>query len=900
MDIGDEQQHSETDSDSLSDVGGFLSSSCMETNEKNYPFNADSGLSFTGDSLTLKMDPESETESECILNHNPSDDTSSSTHKTPDCGSESENHLLRTGSLFLYDVSSPVPQPGINNSSHQILTPNIMLFASEIGADTGHFFESNNDTCSGIKSESSQPFEIITSRSSNPVIIGNPSAAAFVKNVLKNTSAPPVLQPTYTTPTVQTLSLPPGYVILGTTPLFQTHVAQASSNRVPLQAPTLLQWPLSVSAVTSSQQSADIVNIALTAVQSDIANSSLSVSNKSDTLSTKTSSTPEVTKTIPQLTTVPDSSFQSRASSAVMYRERDSAAVDSSLTNLDLAASAPAQKALIPAQTSCHPVVISCNHPYTDNNRAMRQVIDYFLQQQNKIKLDISEDHILAENYVRGDHFAPSCGKTETTSKNAETETTVFSSVNEINIAPPVQSLGSKSGSIVLVFGKEPLHTSTGLQTSTSVLSTCSTEAMVLSSSSLGQQPHIPFENSQFEADTNSSILCTSIARSNMKDEVDSAFPPSTCINTSRTRSTAVQTLFSMSMCSCYSTEARLFDNSSSDNGKQHETENSSIGSNSNFAVEVQSVCVSSPVQIRSDDMGNQSPAANIHKLAPQTVTEKPATDISQPIFIYVVLGDGAIKQININPSPLDTTPATSITLPASSVTLQPQSHLTPDAQTTMTSKESIKKSVDGASLTCSDTDEERLKQPPARRKKKRSSYPSIESCSDSSSTKQIKCDLCSAVFTRHGNYKRHRKIHTLNLKEDQRFICPHCKRPFLQRCDMKRHMAIHTNEYPFHCSTCSKGYIRKSDLVVHERFHSKERAFKCDLCNRSFYQTGDLRRHKRSVHAEEPQLLWPCGHCNRKYTREVNLIQHVKSVHDDMLIDIADQADAAVMISQF
>lgn len=33
------------------------------------------------------------------------------------------------------------------------------------------------------------------------------------------------------------------------------------------------------------------------------------------------------------------------------------------------------------------------------------------------------------------------------------------------------------------------------------------------------------------------------------------------------------------------------------------------------------------------------------------------------------------------------------------------------------------------------------------------------------SKSKQFRCDLCTAVFTRLGNYTRHRKIHTLNLK---------------------------------------------------------------------------------------------------------------------------------------
>ena len=30
---------------------------------------------------------------------------------------------------------------------------------------------------------------------------------------------------------------------------------------------------------------------------------------------------------------------------------------------------------------------------------------------------------------------------------------------------------------------------------------------------------------------------------------------------------------------------------------------------------------------------------------------------------------------------------------------------------------------------------------------------------------KQYKCDLCTAVFTRPGNFTRHRKIHNLSLK---------------------------------------------------------------------------------------------------------------------------------------
>lgn len=153
------------------------------------------------------------------------------------------------------------------------------------------------------------------------------------------------------------------------------------------------------------------------------------------------------------------------------------------------------------------------------------------------------------------------------------------------------------------------------------------------------------------------------------------------------------------------------------------------------------------------------------------------------------------------------------------------------------------------------------------------------------------KCDLCSASFSRVGNYTRHRMIHTVNTQDNYRYKCSECGRLFLQRCDMKRHMLIHTKQEPHRCTVCDKGYIRKSDLVVHMRFHSKERAYKCNHCEKQFFQSGDLNRHVRNVHLLAPLLK--CGHCNRQFVKESTLIRHMQTTHKDIIIkSLRDKLD--------
>ncbi|KAK6185915.1 hypothetical protein SNE40_008050 [Patella caerulea] len=166
--------------------------------------------------------------------------------------------------------------------------------------------------------------------------------------------------------------------------------------------------------------------------------------------------------------------------------------------------------------------------------------------------------------------------------------------------------------------------------------------------------------------------------------------------------------------------------------------------------------------------------------------------------------------------------------------------------------------------------------------KKKRTRYNNSEKKPKKSIN--LKCDLCSATFSKTGNYHRHRKIHTIATEgEDCRFACSQCDRKFLQKCDLKRHMLIHMKKEPFRCEVCDKGYIRQSDLKVHIRFHTRERTHACDTCDKKFFQSGDLNRHKRRVHDESAGLV--CGHCKRSYAKETTLIRHMQDNHRNLIL---------------
>ncbi|XP_067131985.1 uncharacterized protein [Centruroides vittatus] len=146
-----------------------------------------------------------------------------------------------------------------------------------------------------------------------------------------------------------------------------------------------------------------------------------------------------------------------------------------------------------------------------------------------------------------------------------------------------------------------------------------------------------------------------------------------------------------------------------------------------------------------------------------------------------------------------------------------------------------------------------------------------------------FKCELCSATFNRLGNYTRHKKIHTVPTKDDQRFNCEVCGKNFIQRCDLTRHMHIHSGTEPHRCSLCGKGYLRHSDLITHQRFHNKEKPFSCPYCTKGFCQKGDLNRHLRSIHFLIKPLT--CGHCQKKFAKEATLIRHMQVSHQDIIL---------------
>ncbi|XP_013786621.2 zinc finger protein 252-like isoform X2 [Limulus polyphemus] len=180
---------------------------------------------------------------------------------------------------------------------------------------------------------------------------------------------------------------------------------------------------------------------------------------------------------------------------------------------------------------------------------------------------------------------------------------------------------------------------------------------------------------------------------------------------------------------------------------------------------------------------------------------------------------------------------------------------------------------------------------------------PSLKSTSINDDTsvgseRPFQCELCSASFSRMGNYTRHKKIHAVPTKKDHRFHCSVCEKSFIQKCDLTRHMHIHSGTEPHRCSQCGKGYIRHSDLVTHQRFHNKEKPFICSHCHKGFSQRGDLNRHLRSIHLQTKPLT--CGHCNRKFVKEATLIRHMQITHRCLILEsikdrTAEEDNAAI-----
>ena len=85
--------------------------------------------------------------------------------------------------------------------------------------------------------------------------------------------------------------------------------------------------------------------------------------------------------------------------------------------------------------------------------------------------------------------------------------------------------------------------------------------------------------------------------------------------------------------------------------------------------------------------------------------------------------------------------------------------------------------------------------------------------------TKDFKCDLCSAAFKRKAELQIHRRRHT----KPYSVYCEVCGQGCFSGRELVEHRRIHTGEKPFACSICDYRCAHKPNLKIHMKVHNKQ-----------------------------------------------------------------------------
>ena len=87
--------------------------------------------------------------------------------------------------------------------------------------------------------------------------------------------------------------------------------------------------------------------------------------------------------------------------------------------------------------------------------------------------------------------------------------------------------------------------------------------------------------------------------------------------------------------------------------------------------------------------------------------------------------------------------------------------------------------------------------------------------------TKDFKCDLCSAAFKTKAEVGIHRRRHT----KPYSVYCEICGQGCFSGKELKEHIRIHTGEKPYACALCDYRCAHKPNLKIHMKVHNKQSA---------------------------------------------------------------------------
>jgi len=152
---------------------------------------------------------------------------------------------------------------------------------------------------------------------------------------------------------------------------------------------------------------------------------------------------------------------------------------------------------------------------------------------------------------------------------------------------------------------------------------------------------------------------------------------------------------------------------------------------------------------------------------------------------------------------------------------------------------------------------------------------------------KLLRCEHCSNVFKKRGDYTRHQIVHS----KKKNFTCTHigkdlkvCGKQFGLKGDLNRHVdSVHLKTKAWVCDvkSCGKSFALKGNLARHKKtVHGNER-FPCTIfgCSKCFTQKTDLNRHLK-IHSGEREHNCVVKDCGKKFVQKAHLRTHLRCVH--------------------
>ena len=133
-------------------------------------------------------------------------------------------------------------------------------------------------------------------------------------------------------------------------------------------------------------------------------------------------------------------------------------------------------------------------------------------------------------------------------------------------------------------------------------------------------------------------------------------------------------------------------------------------------------------------------------------------------------------------------------------------------------------------------------------------------------------CPKCPKVFSRARSLRNHVDYMHLGLG----IPCSVCGKA-CSKYDIKAHEAIHRTTKDFKCDLCSAAFKTKSELQLHRKRHTKPYSVYCEMCGQGCFSGKELVEHQRIHTGEKP---FACSLCDYRCAHKPNLKIHMK-VHN-------------------